>query len=119
MELLERPRTAAAHDEPVRLRAAGVDLIDIKREELAERMFLPMYREYIEIAHSHGKKIFMHSDGYILDILPRLVDVCEAAAPFVHILAPGVTAAHCLRGLGQRIWNASDIVRATATSCRS
>lgn len=39
-----------------------------------ERMFLPMYREYIEIAHSHGKKIFMHSDGYILDILPRLAE---------------------------------------------
>lgn len=38
------------------------------------RLFLPMYREYIRIAHSHGKKIYMHSDGYILEILPDLID---------------------------------------------
>ena len=37
-------------------------------------IFKPMYQDYINIAHSHGKKIFMHSDGYILDILP---DLCE------------------------------------------
>ena len=41
---------------------------------LWKRIFLPMYRDYIEIAHSHGKKIFMHSDGYIVDILPILAD---------------------------------------------
>lgn len=35
-------------------------------------IFAPMYRDYIEIAHRHGKKAFMHSDGYILDILPDL-----------------------------------------------
>lgn len=38
-------------------------------------LFKPMYRDYINIAHSHGKKIFMHSDGYILDILPDLVEM--------------------------------------------
>ena len=32
-------------------------------------------KDYIDIAHSHGKKIFMHSDGYILDILPHLVEL--------------------------------------------
>ena len=37
--------------------------------------FKPMYRDYIDIAHRHGKKIFMHSDGYILDILPDLIDL--------------------------------------------
>lgn len=41
---------------------------------LWKEMFLPLYRDYIEIAHSHGKKIFMHSDGYIVDILPILAD---------------------------------------------
>ena len=36
---------------------------------------MPMYRDYIQIAHSHGKKIFMHSDGHILRILPKLIDL--------------------------------------------
>lgn len=38
-------------------------------------VFKPMYRDYINIAHKHGKKIFMHSDGYIIDILPHLVEM--------------------------------------------
>ena len=42
---------------------------------LWERFFQPMYRDYIEIAHSNGKKIFMHSDGNILRILPKLIDL--------------------------------------------
>lgn len=37
--------------------------------------FKPMYKDYIDIAHSHGKKIFMHSDGYILDIYPHLIEL--------------------------------------------
>lgn len=36
-------------------------------------IFKPMYRDYIEIAKRYHKKIFMHSDGYILDILPDLI----------------------------------------------
>ena len=31
--------------------------------------------EYIKIAHDHGKKIFMHSDGYILAIIPDLIEI--------------------------------------------
>ena len=42
---------------------------------LWEEFFMPMYRDYIQIAHSHGKKIFMHSDGNILRIIPRLIDL--------------------------------------------
>lgn len=38
-------------------------------------IFKPMYKDYIDIAHKHGKKIFMHSDGYILDIYPHLVEL--------------------------------------------
>ena len=37
--------------------------------------FKPLYRDYVQIAHSHGKKIFMHSDGYILDIYPELIEI--------------------------------------------
>jgi len=39
------------------------------------KIFKPMYKEYIDLAHSHGKKIFMHSDGYIFDIIPDLVEM--------------------------------------------
>ncbi|MBQ7337172.1 MAG: methyltransferase [Clostridia bacterium] len=37
--------------------------------------FKPMYKDYIDIAHSHGKKIFMHSDGNILEIYPHLIEL--------------------------------------------
>lgn len=40
-----------------------------------DEMFKPLYRDYAQIAHSHGKKIFMHSDGHIASILPGLVEV--------------------------------------------
>ncbi|HIQ97299.1 MAG TPA: methyltransferase, partial [Candidatus Limivivens merdigallinarum] len=30
---------------------------------------------YIDIAKSHGKKMFMHSDGNILSILPKLIEI--------------------------------------------
>ncbi len=38
-------------------------------------IFKPMYKDYINIAHNYGKKILMHSDGYILEILPHLVEL--------------------------------------------
>jgi uroporphyrinogen-III decarboxylase len=38
-------------------------------------IFKPIYRDYIDIAHKHGKKILMHSDGFILDIIPHLIDL--------------------------------------------
>lgn len=39
------------------------------------QIFKPLYREYIEIARRYGKYVFMHSDGYITDIIPDLVEV--------------------------------------------
>lgn len=39
------------------------------------KYFKPLYREYSEIAHSHGKKLFFHSDGYTLDIIPDLIEI--------------------------------------------
>ena len=38
-------------------------------------LFKPMYRDYAEIAHAAGKKLFMHSDGHILAIYPDLVEI--------------------------------------------
>ena len=43
--------------------------------QLWDEFFAPMYRDYIEIAHRNGKKIFMHSDGNILRIIPKLIDL--------------------------------------------
>lgn len=39
------------------------------------KFFKPMYRDYCEIARQYGKKVFMHSDGNIADILPELIEV--------------------------------------------
>ena len=38
-------------------------------------IFKPMYKDYIDIAHQHGKKILMHSDGHILQIIPHLIEL--------------------------------------------
>ncbi|OGD27218.1 MAG: hypothetical protein A2Y56_15570 [Candidatus Aminicenantes bacterium RBG_13_63_10] len=42
---------------------------------LWRRIFKPLYRDYAAIARRRGKFLFMHSDGYILDILEDLVEV--------------------------------------------
>ena len=43
--------------------------------ELWRDIFKPLYRDYVDIAHSAGKKVFMHSDGYIADIYPDLIEL--------------------------------------------
>ena len=42
---------------------------------LWQQYFRPMYQDYINIAKKYGKKIFMHSDGYTLSILPELIEL--------------------------------------------
>lgn len=39
------------------------------------RLFKPMYREYCDLAKKAGKKVFFHSDGYILDIYEDLIEI--------------------------------------------
>jgi hypothetical protein len=66
--------------------ATGVDAIMIMDDWGAQdrmlvspaiwrQLFKPIYREYCEIARRAGKFVFMHSDGWILDILPDLIEV--------------------------------------------
>jgi len=43
--------------------------------DMWREVFKPLYKDYISIAHSHNKKIFMHSDGCILDIIPDLIEL--------------------------------------------
>ncbi|MFW5856905.1 MAG: uroporphyrinogen decarboxylase family protein [Planctomycetota bacterium] len=38
-------------------------------------LFKPLYRDYCELAHAHGKAIFMHSDGHISEVYEDLVEV--------------------------------------------
>jgi len=38
-------------------------------------VFKPLYKEYVELAHAHGKYIFMHTDGYTAEILPDLAEI--------------------------------------------
>jgi len=38
-------------------------------------MFKPLYRDYVERIHRAGKFAFFHSDGYIMDIYPDLIEI--------------------------------------------
>jgi uroporphyrinogen-III decarboxylase len=42
---------------------------------LWREVFKPLYRDYAEIAHRHGKYAFMHSDGQITEIFPDLIEI--------------------------------------------
>ena len=61
----------------------GVALMDdwgtqramITSPEIFRQVFKPMYRDYADIARQHGKCVFMHSDGYITDIIADLIEV--------------------------------------------
>ena len=44
------------------------------------KLFKPMYADYCAIARKHGKKIFMHSDGHTLAIIPHLIEMGVDAA---------------------------------------
>jgi hypothetical protein len=43
--------------------------------QMWREFFKPLYADYCRIAHDAGKFVFFHSDGYILDIIPDLVEV--------------------------------------------
>lgn len=38
-------------------------------------LFKPLYRDYCDLAHAHNKFVFMHSDGYISEIYPDLIEI--------------------------------------------
>ena len=37
--------------------------------------FKPLYKDYCDLAKAHGKFVFMHSDGYIMDIYEHLIEI--------------------------------------------
>jgi uroporphyrinogen decarboxylase len=38
-------------------------------------IFKPLYKDYVDILHEGGKRILMHSDGFIEPIIPDLIDL--------------------------------------------
>lgn len=47
----------------------------IASPDIFREIFKPMYKEYVDIARKHGKYVFMHSDGYIIDIISDLIEI--------------------------------------------
>ena len=39
------------------------------------RFYKPLYKEYCDILHAAGKKVFFHSDGHIAAIYPDLIEI--------------------------------------------
>lgn len=63
--------------------------------KLWRELFKPMYRDYAQIARSHGKKLFMHSDGHIAAIYPDLIEIgIDAVNSQLFCMGPDTLAAH-------------------------
>jgi hypothetical protein len=61
-------------------------------------LFKPLYQEYCEIARTHGKQVVMHSDGYILDIIPDLIEIgVNAINPQIDVM-PFDTLSETMKG---------------------
>lgn len=43
--------------------------------EMWRDIFKPLYKDYCELIHKGGKKVFFHSDGFIFDIYEDLIEV--------------------------------------------
>ena len=57
--------------------------------EMWRKVFKPLYKDYIDLAHAAGKKIFMHSDGNILQIYPDLIELgLDAVNSQIFCMAP-------------------------------
>ncbi len=42
---------------------------------LWREFFKPIYKDYCDLARSKGKYVVMHSDGYIMEIIPDLIEI--------------------------------------------
>jgi hypothetical protein len=43
--------------------------------EMWREYFRPVYKQYCDMAKQYGKFIIMHSDGYIIDIIPDMIEL--------------------------------------------
>lgn len=42
---------------------------------LWRKLYKPLYKDYCDLAHQHGKPILMHSDGHIFEIYQDLIEI--------------------------------------------
>lgn len=56
--------------------------------KLWREIFKPRYKKQIDLAHEHGLDVYLHSCGYIYDIIPDLIeiglDILNPGQPFVN-----------------------------------
>lgn len=43
--------------------------------KLWREFYKPLYKDYCDLAHSYRKYVLMHSDGYIMEIIPDLIEI--------------------------------------------
>ena len=43
--------------------------------EMWRSFFKPLYKDYIDLMHQHGKFVFFHSDGHIMALYPELIEL--------------------------------------------
>jgi len=75
--------------------------------ELFRSLFKPLYSEYASIARKYKKFIFFHSDGYILDLLPDLIEIGISAIN-CQLFLMGVKPLSSFRGQ-VTFWGSSDL----------
>lgn len=47
----------------------------ITSPDIFRQIFKPMYRDYVEIARHFGKYVFLHTDGYVMDVFPDFIEI--------------------------------------------
>ena len=53
----------------------GTQISLLINPEIWREWFKPMYKDYCDLAHSRGKYVFFHSDGFIEQIYPDLIEI--------------------------------------------
>jgi uroporphyrinogen decarboxylase len=72
-------------------------------EDVWEARFAKPYRKLIEQVHSHGAKVFYHSDGAAFPIIKRMVDLgVDVINPIQHT-CPGMEADHLINAFGRTV----------------
>jgi uroporphyrinogen decarboxylase len=63
----------------------------------------PGLQRWCDLVHSHGVKVFYHSDGAVDPLIPRLIDTgIDVLNPIQHV-CPGMDLAHLKRTYGDRV----------------
>ena len=64
--------------------------------KLWREIFKPRLRRQVDLAHKNGLDVFLHSCGYILDIIPDLIEIG------IDMLNPGQPNLNGIKGMGKR-----------------